>query len=164
MPTGVRMPVASMSILALIGMVHVLALPGSPGARQSLAEITKTAVQEARILKDAGFDAILLENMHDRPYINAPHPPHTTSAITKVAVAVREAVGDLTMGIQVLSRGEHEAQQRERRAFGACAPGHAVRVVDRSRSPCPRNQRATRGLARGVAVRTHWGLTPDIGV
>jgi membrane complex biogenesis BtpA family protein len=94
---------------ALIGMVHVLALPGSPGARQSLAEITKTAVNEARILKDAGFDAILLENMHDRPYINAPHPPHTTAAMTKVAVAVREAVGDITMGIQVLSRGEHEA-------------------------------------------------------
>ncbi len=29
--------------------------------------------------------------------------------MTKVAVAVRDAVGDLTIGIQILSRGEHEA-------------------------------------------------------
>jgi membrane complex biogenesis BtpA family protein len=90
-------------------MVHVEALPGAPFATLSLDEISEIAVNEAAILKDTGFDALILENMHDRPYINAPHPPHTTAAMTRVALAVREAVGDMPMGIQVLSRGEHEA-------------------------------------------------------
>jgi membrane complex biogenesis BtpA family protein len=90
-------------------MVHLQALPGSPFARLPIPEITKQAVHEARILKDAGFDALLIENMHDRPYINSPHPPHTIAAFTAAAVAVRAAVGDMPIGIQVLSRGEHEA-------------------------------------------------------
>jgi membrane complex biogenesis BtpA family protein len=90
-------------------MVHLQALPGTPNSRHTLDEVTKTAVSEAKTLKDVGFDALIIENMHDRPYINPPHPPHTTSAMTRVAVAVREAVGGMAMGIQVLSRGEHEA-------------------------------------------------------
>jgi uncharacterized protein len=94
---------------SLIGMVHLQALPGSPFSRHSLDEITKQAVHEARILKETGFDALLIENMHDRPYINPPHPPHTIAAFTAAAVAVRAAVGDMPVGIQVLSRGEHEA-------------------------------------------------------
>jgi membrane complex biogenesis BtpA family protein len=94
---------------ALIGMVHIRALPGSPFASQPLDAIIRTAVAEAAALKDCGFDALILENMHDRPYINAPHPPHTTACMTAVALAVREAVGELPIGVQVLSGGEHEA-------------------------------------------------------
>jgi membrane complex biogenesis BtpA family protein len=90
-------------------MVHIQALPGSPFARHSLDEITRTAVHEARVLKDTGFDGLILENMHDRPYVNGPHAPHTVAFMTKVALAVRDGVGDMLMGIQVLSRGEHEA-------------------------------------------------------
>ncbi|MFM7259934.1 MAG: BtpA/SgcQ family protein, partial [bacterium] len=54
---------------AIVGMVHLRALPGSPRAELSPREIARIAVEEARTLTEAGFDAILLENMHDAPYL-----------------------------------------------------------------------------------------------
>jgi membrane complex biogenesis BtpA family protein len=94
---------------ALIGMVHVGALPGTPHARASISELTAQAVAEARILMEAGFDGLIVENMHDRPYVNAPHGPEIVAAMTRVCLAVREVVGSRVMGVQVLSRGEREA-------------------------------------------------------
>ena len=94
---------------AVIGMVHVQALPGTARHAASVREIVAHAVQEALILKKAGFDAILLENMHDAPYVLAPHGPEITAAMTAAALGVRGAVGDLPLGIQVLARGEREA-------------------------------------------------------
>jgi uncharacterized protein len=94
---------------ALIGMVHVGALPGTPFATKPLSEIESTAVAEARALADSGFDAIIIENMHDRPYVNAPHGPETTASMTRLVSAVRRAVPNLPLGVQVLSFGHREA-------------------------------------------------------
>ena len=52
---------------------------------------------------------MLLENMHDAPYVTGPHGPEITAGMTMAALAVREAIGDLVMGVQVLARGEREA-------------------------------------------------------
>jgi membrane complex biogenesis BtpA family protein len=99
----------------LIGMVHLRALPATPGSRLTVAEIARIAAQEARILIDAGFDALIIENMHDAPYIHAGvdgrgHPPETVAAMTVCARAVRDAVGEnLPTGVQVLSGGNREA-------------------------------------------------------
>ncbi len=93
---------------ALIGMVHVGALPGAPQHRSSVTELAQQAVVEARLLADAGFDAVIVENMHDVPYAHGGHGPEITAAMTRVAVAVRESVA-IPMGIQVLSGGEREA-------------------------------------------------------
>ncbi len=93
---------------ALIGMVHVGALPGSPTGARNLHDIVLRAAAEARILADAGFDAVMIENMHDRPYATT-HGPETTAAMTAVALAVREVIADLPLGVQVLSNGEREA-------------------------------------------------------
>lgn len=93
---------------ALIGMVHVGALPGSPANKHTLPDLALRAAGEARVLADAGFDAVMIENMHDRPYATA-HGPETTAAMTAVALAVREVIGDIPLGIQVLSNGEREA-------------------------------------------------------
>lgn len=94
---------------SLIGMVHVAALPTSPRASMSVREIAQQAVTEARTLRDAGFDAVLIENMHDVPYVNAPHDPATVAAMTHIAGAVRSALSDTPVGIQILSRGEKAA-------------------------------------------------------
>ena len=93
---------------ALIGMVHVGALPGSPRHRAPLSDIVVQAAREARILADAGFDGVMIENMHDRPYVTE-HGPTTVAAMTAVALAVRDVIGDVPMGVQVLSNGEREA-------------------------------------------------------
>ena len=52
----------------LIGMVHLLPLPGAPGYRGSIDEIAACAASDARILADAGFDAVLVENYGDAPF------------------------------------------------------------------------------------------------
>ena len=54
---------------ALLGMVHVRALPGTPFCVDSLDKVVEIAVDEALAYKKAGFTGILLENMHDRPYL-----------------------------------------------------------------------------------------------
>jgi hypothetical protein len=93
---------------SLIGMVHVAALPGSARSRLSIGRIADQAAREAEVLADAGFDAVMIENMHDRPYV-CEHGPQVVAAMTAVALRVRDAIGGMTMGVQILSNGEHEA-------------------------------------------------------
>ena len=54
---------------ALIGMIHVGALPGTPRSHSSIDELLVNAARDAGLLADAGFDALLIENMHDVPYL-----------------------------------------------------------------------------------------------
>lgn len=54
---------------ALIGVVHVQALPGTPAHKLDLTAIKSLAVDEAAIYQEAGFHGILIENTHDRPYL-----------------------------------------------------------------------------------------------
>lgn len=93
---------------ALIGMVHVGALPGTPHAAEPVAEIVRRAVREAELLEGTGFDAVIIENMHDRPYVHGRQQPQITAAMTRVAVEVAGAIG-VPLGVQVLSGGEQEA-------------------------------------------------------
>ena len=88
---------------ALIGMVHVDALPGAPDAHREPDEIATRAAAEARTLADAGFDAIIIENMHDRPYV-MDVGPEVVACMTRVGLAVRTAAPGLALGVQILSR------------------------------------------------------------
>jgi membrane complex biogenesis BtpA family protein len=92
----------------LIGVVHVSALPGTPGARESLDAIVRRAVEEARIYERAGFHGVILENMHDRPYEKGAAAPEIVAAMTAIAVAVRGTVS-VPLGIQVLAAANREA-------------------------------------------------------
>lgn len=93
---------------ALIGMVHVAALPGTPYAALPVPRIIEQAVAEARLLAQAGFHAVMLENMHDRPYLRQAVGPEIVAAMTAVLEAVRAAV-DLPLGVQVLAGANREA-------------------------------------------------------
>src|SRR5215813_4472409 len=53
----------------VIGMIHVGALPGTPANTQTMAEIVAQAVYEAAIYHVCGIDGIIIENMHDVPYL-----------------------------------------------------------------------------------------------
>jgi hypothetical protein len=92
----------------IIGMVHVQALPGTPNHHLSTKEIVRLAVEEAKVYEQAGLDAIMLENMHDLPYLNRVVGPEITSTLTAVACAVRDAV-TVPLGIQVLAAANKEA-------------------------------------------------------
>lgn len=92
----------------IIGMVHVGALPGTPRAHLTPQELVAHAVREARTLRDAGFDAVMLENMHDRPYLGGGIGAEIVACMSAVCAAVRTAV-DCPIGIQILGGGSREA-------------------------------------------------------
>lgn len=90
-------------------MVHVRALPGTPHASMSLMEIADIAADEARQLVNAGFDSIIIENMHDRPYLRRAVGPEIVAGMTCVGHAVRDVTGDsVPLGVQILA-GANEA-------------------------------------------------------
>jgi uncharacterized protein len=93
---------------ALIGMVHLLPLPGSPRAQASAKEIAAHAVKEARLLEQSGFDAVLIENMHDAPYMLRGVDPETIAAFTRAACEVRNAI-KIPLGVQLLSHANRAA-------------------------------------------------------
>lgn len=93
---------------ALIAMIHVGALPGSPRGRFGVDELRRQAVEEAKLLAGCGVDAIMLENMHDVPYLNRRVGPEITAGMTAVCLSVRQTVA-LPMGVQVLAGANREA-------------------------------------------------------
>ena len=93
---------------ALIGMIHVQALPGAPRHAMPMREIIARAVDEAKLLTRAGFDALLLENMHDVPYLARAVGPEIIAAMTAVTAAVREAAA-VPLGVQILAGANHAA-------------------------------------------------------
>ncbi|WP_421917800.1 BtpA/SgcQ family protein [Marinifilum sp.] len=92
----------------IIGMVHVQALPGTPQNKYSISQICDMAVEEAKIYTEAGLDAIMIENMHDVPYLKETIGPEIVASMTAIAIAVREAT-DLDLGIQILAGANKEA-------------------------------------------------------
>jgi len=93
---------------SLIGMVHIGALPGTPRNDQNIENIIADAVNDAVILEEQGVDAIMIENMHDRPYQNRVVGPEVVAAMTAVACNLRKRVS-LPLGIQVLAGANKEA-------------------------------------------------------
>ena len=93
---------------ALIGVVHVGALPGTPLAGTSLDVIVEQAIADARIYRDDGFTAIVIENMHDRPYLRGGVGPEIVAAMTAIACEVKRNV-PLPLGIQILAGANREA-------------------------------------------------------
>jgi hypothetical protein len=93
---------------ALIGMLHVGALPGTPAARDPVDRLIEQSVAEARIYRDAGFTALALENMHDRPYLKGGVGPEITAVMAVLAREVKRETG-LVLGIQVLAAANREA-------------------------------------------------------
>lgn len=87
----------------LIAMVHIEALPGTPAYKGDLQAVIQQASEEAKLFTTLGVDAIMIENMHDTPYLNRDVGPEITSAMTACALAVRAAAPKLPCGIQVLA-------------------------------------------------------------
>ena len=97
---------------ALIGMVHLRPLPGSPGfagaTADAMAAIEDRALADAEALREGGADAVLIENMADLPYLRGRVDPETVAAAAVLARAIqREA--RLPAGGQLLAGANREA-------------------------------------------------------
>lgn len=84
----------------LVGMVHLLALPGSPRYGGSVDDVIATAEDDARVLADAGFPALMVENFGDVPFHPDRVPPETVAAMTLAVAAVGGS--GVPIGVNVL--------------------------------------------------------------
>jgi len=84
----------------LVGMVHLLPLPGSPRFAGSIDQVLTTATEDSRVLVEAGFPALIVENFGDVPFYADQVPPETVAAITRAVDRV-VALG-VPVGVNVL--------------------------------------------------------------
>ncbi|MHC4730305.1 MAG: BtpA/SgcQ family protein, partial [Planctomycetota bacterium] len=85
----------------VVGVVHLLPLPGSPGYGGSMRKVIGRAVKDAEAYAGGGVHALIVENYGDAPFLKDHLPPETVAALTRCAAAVRDAVA-LPLGINAL--------------------------------------------------------------
>jgi uncharacterized protein len=99
----------------LVAMIHLPPLPGAGNYDGApVRAIADRAMREAEMLADAGFDALLIQNTHDRPS-SVVAPAETLTAMTAVAEAVSRVV-PCPLGINI----------HKNDGPGAVAVAHAV--------------------------------------
>ena len=92
----------------VIGVIHVGALPGTPRGSKSVAELGSQAKEEARVYRECGVDGVIIENMHDVPYLKGEVGPEIVAAMTAIGGEVKAECG-LPVGIQILAGANIEA-------------------------------------------------------
>jgi hypothetical protein len=85
----------------LVGVVHLLPLPGSPGYDGSMERVIDRAVADASAYLTGGITALIVENFGDQPFLAGPLAAETVAAL---AVVVREVrgLGDFALGVNAL--------------------------------------------------------------
>jgi len=92
----------------IIGVIHVAALPGAPANTLPVSEIITQAAREAAIYRDCGVDGVIIENMHDTPYLRGSVGPEIVAAMAVIGQAVKNE-SRLPTGIQILAGANIEA-------------------------------------------------------
>ncbi|KAL4235031.1 hypothetical protein ACF0H5_006669 [Mactra antiquata] len=94
----------------IIGMIHILATPGSPHYKGSISNIVNRAKYEAKLYQEAGVDGVLVENMHDIPYVQSKDMgPQVISVMTRVSTAVRNIFHTGPVGATILAGANQQA-------------------------------------------------------
>jgi uncharacterized protein len=86
----------------VVGVIHVGALPGTPRSSLTVAELTRAAREEAKIYRECSVDGIIIENMHDVPYLRGEVGPEIVAAMTAIGCEVKNECA-LPTGIQILA-------------------------------------------------------------
>jgi membrane complex biogenesis BtpA family protein len=91
-----------------IGVIHVGALPGTPRSSQTVTELIASAKREAQVYRECGVDGVMIENMHDVPYMRGEVGPEIVAAMTAIAIEVKSECR-LPVGVQLLAGANIEA-------------------------------------------------------
>jgi hypothetical protein len=137
-------------------MVHLGALPGSPGHSGSMNVIVDQALRDATLLADLGYSAIMVENFGDAPFYADDVPPITVAAMTRVVTEIRNAV-TVPIGINVLRNDGLSAI-----AVAAATDASFIRINVLSGS-----MYTDQGLITGQAAevgRSRATLAPDLSI
>src|SRR4026208_51787 len=92
----------------IVGVIHVGALPGTPRGEQSVTELARQAREEARVYRECGVDGVIIENMHDVPYLKGEVGPEIVAAMAIIASEVKIECR-LPVGVQILAGANIEA-------------------------------------------------------
>ncbi|MBO9352165.1 MAG: BtpA/SgcQ family protein, partial [Thermomicrobium sp.] len=85
----------------LVGVVHLLPLPGSPRATRDVARIRERARRDAEAYREGGAHALIVENFGDAPFRKDGVEPHVIALMALVVEEIRESTG-LPVGVNVL--------------------------------------------------------------
>lgn len=92
----------------VIGVIHVGALPGTPRGVLSVAELGKQAREEGRVYRECGVDGVIIENMHDVPYLKGAVGAEIVAAMAIIGSEVKNECA-LPVGVQILAGANIEA-------------------------------------------------------
>ncbi len=85
---------------AIIGMVHLDPLPGSPRGNP-IEHTIDTAKRDVTRLKGGGVDGLMIENFGDAPFYSDTVPKHVVAAMTRIVTELQSTTS-LPMGVNVL--------------------------------------------------------------
>ena len=92
----------------IIGMIHVEALPGTPKYSGDVKQIIAKAAAEAKLYNSLGVKVLMIENMHDTPYLNRNVGPEITSLMSIIMYDLKQKFG-LPLGVQILAGANFDA-------------------------------------------------------
>jgi membrane complex biogenesis BtpA family protein len=93
---------------AVIGMVHLRALPGSPRWDGDMPGLVRAALADARALAEGGADALLVENHGDVPFTARRVDAATVAGMAVAVAEIRRAL-PLPVGVNVLKNDVRSA-------------------------------------------------------
>ena len=85
----------------LIGMVHLMPLPGSPRWDGSMEAVLSRACDDARTLAEEGIDGIVVENFGDTPFTPGRVDAVTVAAMTLAVQAVQRTLESIRKTVPV---------------------------------------------------------------
>ena len=86
---------------AIIGVVHLKPLPGSPGYGGDLDAIHEAALRDGLALCEGGVQGLIIENYGDTPFFPDQVEPHT-AAIMAVILSEMRAHTNVPLGVNML--------------------------------------------------------------
>src|SRR5438046_3973682 len=101
----------------LIGVLHLLPLPGAPLYDGAMQKVYDQALAELEVFKRHELDSVIVENFRDMPYFPGRVPAETVAAMAAVSRDIVRAAG-MPVGINVL-RSDGEAAIAIAAACGA---------------------------------------------
>ncbi len=129
---------------SVIGVIHLLPLPGSPGYDgQPMAAMTDFALAEAERYRAGGVDGLIVENHGDIPFAKPDRlGPETAACMAVITEAVRRAV-------ELADRGERAGE----RSLGGAGGRQGCRRAIRAGQPMGQRLRRQRRFHRGAGGR-----------
>ncbi|MGC8594319.1 MAG: BtpA/SgcQ family protein [Candidatus Kryptoniota bacterium] len=90
------------ALAKVIGVVHLLPLPGSPLFSGSMEEVIARAVSDCHTYVAGGVTSFIIENFGDAPFYPDEVGPVTIAAMTCAVTEIRRTFPNISLGLNVL--------------------------------------------------------------